>query len=207
MPRSEGHVRHKFKLRLHDAELGWESNHWTYYRFALDLLPMLAQQNEEVRRAWPVPFDKPVENSQANYPELSVALDERHRTSDSIRVYAAMAVEGFLNWYGVLRLGADVFNSQFERLGLVPKLQALLLVCDAVVLEKNDPLVQALERVAATRNALVHPKAKEFDPADPLAPPKGNFCDAANGAAENMQLFFEAFVEAVPEAEHLVPRG
>lgn len=200
-------MRQKFNLRPHDAELGWESNHWIYCKFAVDLLPQLARQHEEVRQAWPGSPDQPVQDMHTKYPDLAVAVDERHRTSDSIRVYAAMAVEGFLNWYGVLRLGADVFNGQFERLGLVPKLQALLLICDAVVIERKDPLFQALEGVAATRNALVHPKAKELDPEGPLSPPKGNYCDAARGAVESMQRFFEEFVEAVPEAEHLVPRG
>ena len=57
-----------------------------------------------------------------------------------VRIYAAMAVEGFLNFYGVLRLGQNVFDEHFERLGLVPKVRALLLVCDQLDVSQQDPL-------------------------------------------------------------------
>ena len=60
------------------------------------------------------------------------------------RLYAAMAVEGFLNWYGVFRLGEEIFNQHFERLGLVPKLRVLLLVCDSIHVGKGDQVVLVL---------------------------------------------------------------
>jgi hypothetical protein len=87
-------------------------------------------------------------------------IDERDQLSDSIRVYAAMAVEGFLNWYGVLRLGEAVFNEHFERLSLVTKAKTLLLVCDSLTLTRDDPLLAVMDKVAQSRNALVHPKAR-----------------------------------------------
>ena len=54
-----------------------------------------------------------------------------------------MAVEGFLNYYGVVRFGEPEYKRNFERLGLVPKLRALLLFCDSIALDDTDPLIQS----------------------------------------------------------------
>jgi hypothetical protein len=55
---------------------------------------------------------------------------KRDLLSDAVKIFSAMAVGAFLNYYGVVRLGEDECASHFERLGLVPKLRTLLLVCD-----------------------------------------------------------------------------
>jgi len=118
-----------------------------------------------------------------------------------LTLYAAMSVEGFLNFYGVLRLGQRAFDEHFERLGLVPKLRALLLVCDHLDVSRSDPLVLLLDNVAQGRNALVHPKAREVvgdlathERASTKIP------EVAREAVANMESFFEQFIHAVPSA-------
>lgn len=200
-------MRTKFDLRPHEAELSWESHHLRYFRFAIDLMAELEVQCERVKAAWPIPHHEPLRDAHLNFPELGMMLDARNKNSDSVRIYAAMAVEGFMNWYGLLRLGTEVFNAQFERLGLVPKLQALLLVCDATLIEKSDPLLRALDEVAQSRNALVHPKAKEISPESVFTlRPKVIIPDAARDAVRSMRSFFTEFASAVPDAEPLLPK-
>ena len=43
---------------------------------------------------------------------------ERDALADSIVLFSAMAVEAFINYYGVVRLGEQQFNAHFERLRL-----------------------------------------------------------------------------------------
>ena len=197
--------RQTFALRPHDEALGWESNERRYFKYAQSQLVELEAKCKEVWAAWPVAPDQPVEDVHIRHPELAKLLDERNRLSDSVRIYSAMAVEGFLNWYGALRLGEAAFNEHFERLSLVPKLRAVLLVCDSVSIPRNDPLVEALNAVAQSRNALVHPKAREVSgPATPMRP-FTKVPETARDSVARMRTFFAELVVAVPQTALLVP--
>ena len=117
-----------------------------------------------------------------------------------------MAVEGFLNYYGVVRLGENEYATHFERLGLIPKLRALLLVCDSLSVSKNDPLVTLLDRIAQRRNNLLRAKAKELPAYAPAEERPGDkIPDGARQAVSDMDAFFQEFASAVPDAKHLVP--
>jgi hypothetical protein len=134
-------------------------------------------------------------------PEVWELCEPRDRTSDTVRIYAAMAVEGFLDFCGVLRLGQDVFDDHFERLGLVQEVRALLLVCDQLDVSRQDPLVICLDKLAMSKNALVHPKTREVV-GDPQTHQRSSIKvpEAARECVENMEAFFQHFLEAVPDA-------
>ena len=201
-------TRQKFDLRPHDPEGVWESNDGRYRTYAHQLLAEHVALCDEVLQKRPGDVGAAITNPNA-YPEITALGRRRDQTADTVRIYAAMAVEGYLNFYGVLRLGNDVFAEYFERLGLVPKLRTLLLTCDQLNLPKSDPLVLALDRVARSRNALVHPKTREV--VGDLSQHKRTATPApetARSAVNNMEAFFEAFVQAVPQAaNHLSRRG
>ena len=122
-------TRQQFKLRPHDPEGVWESNDGRYRTYAHQILAEHVSLCDEVLKKWPIDAGAAITDPHA-YPEISELGRRRDQTADTVRIYAAMAVEGYLNFYGVLRLGQDVFDEHFERLGLVPKLRALLLTCD-----------------------------------------------------------------------------
>ena len=200
------HTRQQFHLRPHDTRGDWESNDSRYRRYAHELLAEHVSLCDEVLQKWPVDMDATI-NTPPDYPEIESIARRRDQTVDTVRIYAAMAVEGYLNFYGVLRLGQDVFDEHFERLGLVPKLRALLLTCDQLNVAKSDPLVLALERVAQSRNSLVHPKTREVmsDPSQhkrtaTLVP------ETAISAVSDMETFFATFIEAVPQAKNHLSR-
>lgn len=200
--------RKQFRLRPYDEPIGSVSNHQKYYRYTHQLLPQLEAKCAQVIEAWPVPQDQPLQDGRRRFPELYELVDERDQLSDSIRIYAAMAVEGFLNWYGLFRLGETVFNEHFERLPLFSKAKTLVLVCDHVTLAKTDPLLTALDQVAQSRNALVHPKAKEVESIAAMLPvPHSKVPATAKCAVENMESFFREFASAVPAAEGMIPQG
>jgi hypothetical protein len=117
-----------------------------------------------------------------------------------------MTVEGFLNYYGVVRLGEKEYIDHIERLGIIPKLRMLLLICDSLAVSEADSLVKIIKRIAQRRNLLVHPKAKELNgyiPADER--PGDKIPEAAREAVKDMEDFFREFIVAVPQASHLIP--
>lgn len=160
----------------------------------------------QVVKQWPLPPGETVRNAETDYPELYALVRRRDRLSDSVRIFAALAAEGFLNYYGVVRLGEEVFNVHFERLGLIPKLRTLLLVCDSISISTDDPLARALAQLANGRNSLAHPKAKEYPGYVPAEErPDVPVPEAAREAVSSMKSFFEQFVLLVPGSKHLVP--
>lgn len=192
--------RRTFQVRPRDVEGIWESNDGRYREYAHQLLQEHVALCEEVVGAWPIDPGLGLDPSQ--HPTLWAIALRRNQTADSVRIFAAMAVEGFINFYGVLRLGEEVYNEQFERMGLVPKLRALLLISDQLDVPESDPMVDVLKRIAADRNGLVHPKTRTVTgPADQFTRTLSRVPDAAIEAVDRMEKFFAAFKEAVPLAE------
>ena len=198
--------RQPFQLRPHDPEGVWESNDGRYRTYAHQLLAEHISLCDEILRSWPAEPNASITDPTA-FPEIRALARRRDQTADTARIYAAMAVEGYLNFYGVLRLGQVVFDEHFERLGLIPKLRTLLLTCDHLDVPKSDPLVLALERVAQSRNSLVHPKTKEV--VGEIAQHKRTahpVPDTAKAAIADMEAFFDEFVKAVPNAANHLHR-
>ena len=201
----------QFKLHSHDRAGVWESNATRYRTYAHELLAELERLCTTIHSQWPVDAGSSIRD-ESRHGELWRLVRIRDQKSDSVRIYAAMAIEGFLNFYGVLRLGQDVYDDHFERLGIVPKLRTLLLVSNQTNVPKKDQLCLDLDAVAQSRNALVHPKTREVA-GDPLTHERSytEVPGAARRSVEAMESFFSGFVAAVPAiAQHLnlekVPR-
>lgn len=199
-------TRANFTLRPHDFVASWESNNRRYYRQALELMSDLELLSDEVRSKWPVALDEPIKDASTNYPDIYKLVDKRDRTSDMVRIYSAMAVEGFLNWYGAIRLGEDIFNAHFERLNILEKLKMLLLVCDSIVIKNSDSLSVALKSIAESRNALVHPKPREVSELSSIPQKYSRVPHTARDTIKNMELFFSEFIIAIPAAAKLIPK-
>ena len=201
-------TRSLFTLRPHAVTGSWGADHRRHAESARQLLTELETICEEVLNMWPLPHGQTVQNAETEFPELYALVRKRDRLSDSVRIFAAMAVEGFLNYYGVVRLGEEAFNTHFERMGLIPKMRALLLVCDSLSVPNSDTLVRLLEQVASGRNALVHPKTREFPGYVPAEDRSGVLIPGdARQAVETMDLFFVEFVTLIPASRHLAPPG
>ena len=192
-----------FVLRPHDSSGTWESNDARYRVYAHELLDQLEELTAEIHKKWPKGVISITDKTK--YPELWKLTRIRDRTSDNARIYAAMAVEGFLNFYGVLRLGQKVFDEHFERLSLTQKLQRLVLISESIVISQQDPLVKTLESIAKGRNSLVHPKALEIK--DSSKRTSTNIPDVAKKAVDGMESFFKQFALAVPAMLNHIDTG
>lgn len=186
------------------SEGSWETVNRTLRTRAHRLLGELRDLCQQIQSTWPNEVGKDI-TDQAQYPELWDLCERRDALSDFVRVTAAMSVEGFLNFYGVFRLGHEVFDDYYERLGLVPKLRGLFLICDQLNIPKQHALVSHLDRLAQSRNQLVHPKAREASGAQ--SPPALGIPDEAEAMVEAMESFFSEFAAAVPDAAFLLKRS
>lgn len=158
----------------------------------------------EVNSLWPKPLGQSLKGSEIGEP-LDQLVKERDLASDIARIFAAMSVEAFLNFYGAARIGETEFNAHFERLGIIPKARQLFLICDAQAITEGDPLVVALKRVSESRNRLVHPKAKQALPGDPKSKYMTPIPQAAREAVHAMDEFFAEVRALQPEASHFLP--
>lgn len=80
----------------------------------------------------------------------------------SSMLYSCMAIEAFINNYGVRRLGENYFRRNLERLGITEKYSLLMLACYGRLISQDDPERAKLRAMFDIRNQLVHPKAREF---------------------------------------------
>ncbi|MEV4778616.1 hypothetical protein [Burkholderia sp. LMU1-1-1.1] len=106
-------TRRPFTLRPH-ATLGtWTTDDTHFYLGAKSHLAELVDIAARVKAEWPVEAIGEVING-GDYPAL-VNLTKKHDLlSATVKIFAAMAVEAFLNFYGVVRLGRSAFDGRFE---------------------------------------------------------------------------------------------
>jgi hypothetical protein len=192
-------------VRPHGDVGHWLSNDRRYYRYTLLLLRDLDHAVRNLNAAWPGPLARVARDADVT-PELKLLAIRRDLLSDSVKVFSAMTVEGFINFYGALRLGDKAYLEQLEKRPIGEKLAALLRHCDGVELKATDRLMLLAGAIADRRNALVHPKAEEaagYVPAEDRIGDK--IPDVAKKSVRDMLAFFEEFVRLVPEAGSLIP--
>lgn len=137
--------------------------------------------------------------------EFQEKLHEFDTLSITAQIYCAMAAEALLNFYGVVRLGESFYKRNIERIGIIPKLEILIGICDGKLLPKDAEISGVIRRLSERRNSLVHPKAKEFA----LSMLSGNLGigEAINDvqkSIDDMKRFFELFAGISVEAKAAV---
>jgi hypothetical protein len=116
---------------------------------------------------------------------------------DAVVITSALAVEGFLNTYGVIRFGEPFFKNFVERLGTEQKTAILIAICTGNLVSRDADILRAIRALFERRGALVHPKARE--PREEraisaaLASNVYEVKDAASAVAE-MESFFAGMV-------------
>ena len=192
----------KFNIRSIEAyaENWWQSEDARYYENANVLLAELIDIADKIKKDWPAGKSS---INKTEYPNLYELGRKRDLVSDSVLIFSAMAVEGFVNFYGVLRLGEKVYQEYFERLPQEKKIKALLLFCDAIDIDNSHPLIKLSTKLARKRNNLLHPKTKEFSQLPSRS--CSGIPETAIQTVKYLDDFFIEFVALVPEAEWLIP--
>jgi hypothetical protein len=188
-----------------DRTGNWKVNDRRYFENAHVLLKELEQMATQVSAMWPKKLGESVKPAETTKEHWAMAR-RRDLLSDSVKIFCAMSVEAFLNFYGVLRL-SDQFDKKFERLGPVRKLKDLLRICDGIDLNDTSLIVAFLKRIVDRRNAQLHPQTVEVSTMTPTS--TGDSGDAipgeARAALKDMVSFFAEFVVLIPDAANHVP--
>ena len=196
-----------FSVRPLGETRSWRTESSRYPEYSRMLLAELIELTAEIKAAWP-PGAQTLKSGDVGHAELWEKARRRDMLSDSVRIFTAMAVESFLNFYGVVRLGQVPFDSFIERLSPFQKLQALLKICHGAAIDHSSAISQTVTKIAARRNSLVHPKATEVVGASTQADKDADAIPipgAAIEAVEDMTVFYRQFVDLVPEADFLLP--
>jgi len=83
-----------------------------------------------------------------------------YRAATSTHLFACLAMEGFLNFYGVRRLGEPYYKAEIERLPIAKKLEKIFLTVFGE--PPSDLLAKSVLETFQLRNNLVHPKTQEI---------------------------------------------
>jgi hypothetical protein len=127
-----------------------------------------------------------------HYEEIALLKD----TALAVQLFYYLAVEGFLNHYGVVRLGEDYYKANLERLGPEKKVAVILLATEGVVIPPDHRLVRLVALMFGRRNQLVHPKPKEIGPVGRGVSSRGGleylYRDAQE-ASDQVEEFYQLF--------------
>jgi len=162
------------QVQPYDRCGAWVSSHSAYYEWAYayrdafeKTLHELLAEESRIRSEHQTDFEEASDLDAFVHYGSSGLHDLAHMYATSSFIFACMALEGFINNYGTVRLGEAFFKKNMERLGITEKLSVLILICLGIVLDKDDPLIVKTRSIFDERNRLVHPKTKEFDSENP----------------------------------------
>ncbi len=143
----------------------------------------------------------------AIYSSTRKEFRQLNEFSTATQIFSCMAIESFLNFYGVNQLGEDFYKRNFERLSPNQKLEALLAVSVHLSLEKEDEICKVVHRMFAQRNRLVHPKAKQIEADNErieIVSGTDNSVSDAKKMTDDMKLFFNLFRNLDPSHNPLI---
>jgi hypothetical protein len=195
----------QLSVRSPDVDGSWKVNDRRYFENAHVLMEELELVVLEVNHQWPKDLSETVKKGATTKAHWKL-VRRRDLLSDSVKIFSAMSVEAFLNFYGVLRLGQVDFDWPLQKLGPVAKLKKLFMLCDNVTLTDNDALVQIVDKIAKRRNGLVHSPTVEVTNAAPAEDRDGDrIPEAARESVADMIAFFQEFVQRKPSVAHHRP--
>lgn len=143
----------------------------------------------------------------AIYSSTRMEFSQLNEFSTATQIFSCMAIESFLNFYGVNQLGEDFYKRNFERLSPNQKLETLIAVSVHLSLEKEDEICKVVRRMFDQRNRLVHPKSKQIE-ADSerieIIFGTDTPVSDAKKIVDDMKLFFDLFRKLDPSHSSLI---
>ena len=170
---------------------------------AVRALELAVHVSAELRKQWEAARARELVGGKAAGLLVSrEGIVDRNLFTTTAVVLSAMAVESFLNFYGVKRLGQQSYELFFERLPLVPKVKEIIETCCGVRLDNAAEIVSVARALSEARRRLAHPKTREGGSAagstqvNPLRYP----LDVARESVANMNKFFQLFASFDPHS-------
>ncbi len=174
---------------------------------AVRALELAEQVSTDLRKQWEVAWARQLAgNRAAGHPVSHERIVERNLLTTAAVVLSAMAAEAFLNFYGVKRMGQKLYELQYERLGLVPKVTEIIETCCGVRLDDDAEIVSVARALSDARNRLAHPKTREVghEAGSSQVSPMKHPLDVARESVTNMNQFFQLFAAFDPDSSDIV---
>ena len=118
-------------------------------------------------------------------------------------IFAALAVEAALNFWGVVRLGTRRF-SVIERSTTSQKIRETVGRITERYVDHHDPMLAPAKRLARLRNELVHAKSAVLDPNADLPPVVPPNLDDAVDAYQDMLTILKLIGDVDPRVRRLM---
>jgi len=181
---------------------GWKGYHHLYRKAAHRNMAASVKLLEAAAKKYRSMSEEPLTDQLPQYIEL---LDEYRSLLTSAQIYAAMAIEAFFNFYGVIRLGHEEYYRRYQKRTVRNKLTGLLAECEGVTGAEEEKLRALVLPIFERRNDLVHPKAAEINLDAPALGIEAK--EWANGAKESVastEQFFARISTLSPDARKAV---
>ncbi|WP_303637338.1 hypothetical protein [Stenotrophomonas tuberculopleuritidis] len=146
----------------------WWDTHSPYYRYAYqeaDAYVLAMERLTAGEAQWTKVHGAAGFNDvfASDVPDDLIELHEAaYRHAISCHLFVCMALEGFINAYGVRRLGERFYQQNLERVGITEKLAILGVCCRQWTLAPDSEVRRDFRQLFDDRNRLVHPKTREM---------------------------------------------
>ncbi|MDA3883992.1 MAG: hypothetical protein PF638_00180 [Candidatus Delongbacteria bacterium] len=105
--------------------------------------------------------------------KLVNVADDVHKKASIAIVFSAMAIEAFINEYGISNFSSSYFKNHLDNLNLISKLVLLPKLANKIELDKTGQVYQDVKWLIEFRNHLVHFRfkkkpVKDIDMTNPL---------------------------------------
>ncbi|MDD2389231.1 MAG: hypothetical protein PHP23_05805 [Desulfobacterales bacterium] len=108
-----------------------------------------------------------------DHEKLIKAASDVHDKATIAIVFSAMAIEAFINEYGISNFSSSYFKNHLDNLSLVSKLVIIPKIANKLELDKSGQVYQEVKWLIELRNHLVHFRfkkrpVKDIDMTDPM---------------------------------------
>ncbi len=194
-----------------DRDGQWTGMEFGYFEGAINFL----EDAKKLEKSILEKIEKIKEDSREYAEESQYSYIYPHTTEDRTQLahlcivsmlFSCMAVESFVNLYGVLRMGDEFYKRNIERSGINQKLEVIIAIGKQELLSKNEEIALVTRRMFDKRNQLVHPKTVEANSPDKISQLKPiQFINDAQSMVDDMKKFFENFLIIDPDSWMWIP--
>lgn len=135
----------------------------------------VSSTNYKIYKEFKVKYDKITDNNKTwdisehnekdNEKYINYWTNHRYYATIAV-IFQALAVESYINYYGLKKLGSKKFNEHYEKIATVDKYVIIYEVVNKKEFPKSDSAYGNLKMLFKLRNSLVHSKAQEINMID-----------------------------------------
>lgn len=170
----------------------WEVPHLEHARSARRLLAYVKAEADKLQEEEDS-FTEANPGEQFLWRHYSSLLDFLGDLAGACELYTYLAVEAFLNHYGIVRLGNQFYRRNVERLAPAKKLAVILAATEGVLLPMESPLYRLTGKMFQRRNELVHPQSQNLQTASIRLFAPFQLYENCEPAVARMEDFFRDF--------------